>query len=627
MSDTSSLTPGPLPGESREPRTDAVRKEQTELTGSRPLAGPALSDPDAEPISAELAMRPRMWPGIVLIILQWLVIKVPGWIEPATMMQFFAMFFGPMVFGALLVLWWLFASRQPWRFRLLGLLSLTLTGLVAIPFAHPSTYMGMIMFGIPLVTTAWVGWMVLTRRLIPAVQQAGLFVVLAVCWLYFDLQRFDGVDGSMNAEMNWRWAPTAEERYLAEREGQETTSTVAAAGAAPLVLQPGDWPAFRGEARDGKLTGVRIASNWKEQPPKQLWKHRIGPGWGSFSVIGNRLFTQEQRGKSEVVLCCDTETGKEVWAHVDDARFTEIVAGPGPRATPTFHDGKLYSLGASGKLNCLDAGTGKVHWTRDIAEDSGAKIPQWGFASSPLIVHGMVIVYAGGEDGKAVLGYKAETGVPAWLAGDLGHGYCSPQLATLAGVEQVLAVGEAGLAGFDPVRGEQLWFHDWAPQKGAARVVQPTVVSPTDVLIGTGFGIGTRRVRIGRQGKAWTDEEQWTTQKIKPYYNDVVLHAGHVYGFDSNIFTCVAVEDGAGKWRARGYGNGQVLLLADQGLLLILSETGEVALLKANPQKHEVLGKFKAIEGKTWNHPVVAHGKLFVRNGEEIACYQLKPSD
>jgi outer membrane protein assembly factor BamB len=622
MSDTTSLTPGPLPGDPREPRTDLVQKKQTQETGGPLPHGPALAS--ASPAAdARYSRGVRVWPGVVCVIGQWLCMTVPGWVVPGTFQQFIAMFWGPVVFGLGILIWWLFASRQPWRYRLQGMLTFVLTAAVAAPLAHPSARMGMIMFGLPLATTAWVGWVVLTRRLRPAVQQVGLLFVLALVWVYYDLQRFAGVDGSFTAEMVWRWTPTPEERYRAQRESEGVTEVVAAPGDGPVEIRPGDWPAFRGPARDGRLTGVRVATNWNEKPPKQVWRRLIGPGWSSFAVIGDRLYTQEQRDEEEVVVCCDTETGKQRWAHADESRFSEDVAGPGPRATPSFHEGKIYALGAKGKLNCLDAGTGKAFWTRDIVEDSGAKVPTWGFASSPLVVQGLVIVYAGGADGKSVLAYKADTGAPVWFAGDLGHGYGSPQLATLGGVEQVLAVGEAGLAGFDPKKGEMLWSHDWAPQKDLARVVQPTVLSSSDVLIGTGFGVGARRVRVGRQGKSWTNEEQWTTQAIKPYYNDLVIHEGHLYGFDGPIFTCVSLEDGSGRWRARGYGSGQVLLLADQGVLLILSEKGEAVLLKANPQKHEVLGRFQAIKGKTWNHPVVAHGKLFVRNGEEVACYQL----
>jgi hypothetical protein len=130
-----------------------------------------------------------------------------------------------------------------------------------------------------------------------------------------------------------------------------------------------------------------------------------------------------------------------------------------------------------------------------------------------------------------------------------------------------------------------------------------------------------RRVRPGRE------EERWASRAIKHFFSDLVIHQGHLYGFDVNLFTCVDLEEGQGRWRARGYGNGQVLLLADQGLLLVLTEKGEVALVRASPEGHRELGRFPAIQGKTWNHPVVAHGKLFVRNSEEAAGYQLTEID
>jgi outer membrane protein assembly factor BamB len=156
-----------------------------------------------------------------------------------------------------------------------------------------------------------------------------------------------------------------------------------------------------------------------------------------------------------------------------------------------------------------------------------------------------------------------------------------------------------------------------------ARVVQPAVVGESDVLLGTFFGFGTRRLHLSHSGDAWTAEELWTTKAIKPYYNDFVVHKGYLYGFDDAFFTCVSLADGASKWKERGYEHGQVLLLPDQDLLLVLTEKGAVALLKADPASRQELGRFQAITGKTWNHPVVAHGKLFVRNGEEMACYRL----
>jgi len=156
-----------------------------------------------------------------------------------------------------------------------------------------------------------------------------------------------------------------------------------------------------------------------------------------------------------------------------------------------------------------------------------------------------------------------------------------------------------------------------------ARVVQPTVLGDGDVLIGSGFQFGTRRVHVRHQSNSWNTEEVWTSRAISPYFNDLVVHRGHLYGFDGSFFTCVNLADGKRAWRARGYGNGQVLLLADQDLLLVLSEKGEVALVDASPEGHKERCRFQALEGKTWNHPVVAHGKLFVRNDEEARCYEL----
>jgi outer membrane protein assembly factor BamB len=556
--------------------------------------------------------------------LQWLAVKVPGWIGLGPIVQFSFIFWGPMVAGAALVIWWLFASRLPWAQRGVGLLVCLAAGAASFAAYHSSFGgFGLLLYALPTVTTAWVLWLVLTPFLRWPVRFAGLLVVFVLAWGYFTLVRFEGVDGDFSAAFQYRWQPTAEERFLVETAGRRTgEGSGAGVAASSLSLQPGDWPGFRGPERDGRLTGVRIAADWKQSPPRLVWKHRVGPGWSSFAVVGPRLYTQEQRKEEEAVVCYDADTGAEIWSHTNTVRFEETAAGPGPRATPTFHEGKLYTLGARGQFNCLDAATGRVVWSRDIVADSGAKVPQWGFAASPLVTGSVVMVFAGAPKKKAVLGYHAATGELAWAAGEGKDSYCSPHPARVEGVEQVVIATELGLTAIEPVHGAVLWQHDW-PLENMARVIQPNRVGDADFLIGMGFGVGTRRVHVRREGDGWATSGLWTSLAIKPYYNDLVVHKGHLYGFDGNFFTCVSLEDGKGKWRARGYGNGQVLLLADQDLLVVLSEKGEAALVEANPDGHKERGRFQAIEGKTWNHPVVAHGKLFVRNGEEAACYQL----
>lgn len=604
MSDTTfPVPPAPLPPEAQAPAPA--------LDFSSPL-------PDAEP-------RPRLWPGVLIVALLWLVMTLPSWVEMEQEYQMMSMFYGPMIGAVAFVAWWLLASRLRWADKGIGLLVGVLGGVAAYLLCDPSfRAMGpmlLIIYGVPRVITAWIAWLIITPFLRWPTRRVGLLSVLLLTWGYFALVRFEGVDGSMSGAFPFRWAKTAEEKFMAELPASKPGSEGAMPGEL-LKLQPGDWPGFRGPQRDGRLTGVRIATDWKQNSPRKLWSHRIGPGWSSFAVVGNRLYTQLQRGEDEMVVCYNTDSGELLWTHRDSARFTEAIGGPGPRATPTFHDSRIYALGAAGRLNCLDAATGTGVWSKDIVADSGANVPQWGFASSPLVVQGVVTVFAGGPDGKSVLGYRASTGELAWTAGDGQNSYSSLHGARLDGVEQLLLATDAGLTSFDPSNGKVLWKHDWRVE-GLARIVQPNQVGNADFLLGTGFENGTRRLRVSRSGDQWMAQEVWTTKALKPYYNDLVVHGGHCYGFDGMFFTCVNLDNGKGKWKARGYGNGQVLLLADQDLLLVLTEKGEVALVEANPNQHKELARFQAIEGKTWNHPVVAHGKLFVRNGEEVACFQL----
>ena len=576
--------------------------------------------PDMMPAAARPS--PRVWPGALLVILMWLAIKVPGWVAPGTIVQFMAMMWGPLAGAALILAWWIFASRFSWAVRLVGLLSMIVGLAAAFMVGHPSMRMGFIVFGVPVSVTALVVAAVIGSFL--GNRSASLLVPIAVLgvWAFLACLRLDGLDGSINSSVSFRWTPTAEDRYLAARAKQVTqqASSLPATLPGALLLSDGDWPGFRGAGRDSKLAGVRISTNWNEQPPKQLWRHLIGPGWSSCCIIGDRLFTQEQRGVDEVVVCDDTSTGQELWAHSDRARFAEAMGGAGPRATPTFAGGKLYTLGASGILNCLNPLTGKVIWMRNIGTDAAAPTPMWGFASSPLVFGGLVTVITGGA-GKSVMAYDAATGAPAWAAGD-GWSYASTQVSRVAGVDSLLLVTARGASAFDPINGQFLWQHDF-PIGSANRCVQPTLVSDNQFLLGAAFGIGTRRVSVTHNGGTWKSQADWTTRKLKPYYNDMVFHKGHIYGFDGSSVVCFDPESAESNWRANGYGNGQVLLLTDSDLLLILSEQGVAALVEARPDAYREAGRFQAINGKTWNHPVIAHGKLFVRNGEEIACYQL----
>ncbi len=585
------------------------------MTSSAPSFG--LDYPSESPAARR---APRLWPGVVIVMALWPLIKIPAWLATGTILHFMTMVWGPVLGVVATIIWWLGFSRLPWKTRWTGLIAFIAFLAIAIPLSHPTMKMVYLVLGAPVAVTAWVAWSLIGARLDQRRMRLGLIAAIAMAWGFFTLFRMDGVDGSIHITLTWRWSQTAEERYLASLKDKAMTAPTTATAA--LELASGDWPAYRGPMRDGRLAGFALQTDWAKHPPKLLWKHLIGPGWSSFCVVGDLAITQEQRGEVEVVAAYRLATGDEVWAHGDNVRFNEAMAGPGPRATPTFDAGKIYAMGATGRLNCLEAQSGKLIWSRDVKAESGAALPPWGFSSSPLIAGANVAVLTGAK-GKSIMAYNAATGLPAWASGD-GWSYCSPQLSKIDGVEQIVYVSESGAVGLEPVTGRVLWQHEFKLGGAANRVTQPTIINDTDLLFGAAFGIGTRRIHITRSGPDWTTKEIWTSRSIKPYYNDVVIHKGHLYGFDGSTFTCIDLETGKSKWRSsKGYGNGQVLLLPDQDVLLILSEHGEVALVEARPEEYREIASFQAIEGKTWNHPVIAHGKLLVRNGEEAGCYQL----
>ncbi|MGH9462708.1 MAG: PQQ-binding-like beta-propeller repeat protein, partial [Vicinamibacteria bacterium] len=331
---------------------------------------------------------------------------------------------------------------------------------------------------------------------------------------------------------------------------------------------------------------------------------------------------QEQRGDDEVVAAYNVTTGEPVWSHADAVRFWESNGGAGPRATPTLSEGRAYTFGATGILNVLDARDGRVVWSRDVASDADTKVPYWGFASSPLVVDDVVVIAAAGK----LVAYDLATGELRWINPTGSGGYSSPQLATLDGVRHILLLNGTGVIGVAPADGTLLWEHRW----GGDGIVQPAVTADGDVLIGTGSGMGAgdgmgvRRIAVAHGPDGWTAEERWTSIGLKPYFNDLVVHEGHAFGFDGGILACIDLEDGTRKWKGGRYGHGQLVLLPDQDLLLVLSEEGELALVAAAPDQFTELARFPAIEGKTWNHPVLVGDVLLVRNGQEMVAFRLK---
>lgn len=573
-------------------------------------------------MTTETEPRIRLWPGLALVVVAIAAFVVFPLIDPRSMLHFFGGIGGPVLCSLGVLGWWLFASRVKGTFRWLPVLLFLAPAVANMALFYRDAPLTVLLFGFPLAALLWVLWLAASRPTNRIVQLSGLLGVIVGAWTLFTMVRIGETDADIRPELSWRWEPTKLDTFKDER----AKLAVAVSDGAAVTVAPGDWAEFRGPKRDSILRGVSIETEWTKSPPKLLWKHRVGPGWGTFSVVGDKIFTQEQVDENqEAVVCYLAKTGDRIWEHKYDARFYEQIAGIGPRGTPTVVNGRVYTFGGSGILLCLDAAKGTPIWRRDVPTDNGTKPQQWGYSSSPLVHRGVVVVFANGPSGKGTAAYRADTGEPAWSAGRGTFGYVSGHVASFGGVDQILMISDVGIESYKPDDGTIFWTYDWAT-RGVNRVSQPAILSETDLLIGTGVGgdQGLRRVRISKTGETWSTETVWKTRNLKPYFNDGVVHDGHFYGFDDKSFACIDLKDGSQKWKTgQQYGHGQVLLLADQGLLVVQAVDGKVVLVRATPEEHDEIAKFPALAGKTWNHPVIAHGKLFVRNGIEAAAYEL----
>jgi outer membrane protein assembly factor BamB len=425
----------------------------------------------------------------------------------------------------------------------------------------------------------------------------------------------------------------AVESNRAEQAAQPTASPVASPspspspsasaspGASPLAAAPTSnyWTNFRGPKRDGKYDETTVSTNWPSGGLKQIWKQPVGVGHASFVVADGKAYTIEQRRNQEVVAAYDINTGRELWTQKWNAEFTDST-GDGPRATPTWDNGRIYALGATGELRCLDANTGSVFWGKNILSDNQARNLPWAMAASPLIVDDKVIVLPGGANGKSIVAYNKLTGAPVWRVLNDTQAYVSPMLVDLAGRRQIVVVSASRVVGLTPEKGELLWEYPWDTDNGI-NVSQPIMVDRNRFFISSGYGKGAALVEVKGSGNSLTASTVWENKNMKNKFNSSVLHNGYVYGLDEGILVCLDVNTGERKWKEGRFGYGQIILT--NGHLIVTSDQGEVALIKATPDKYTELARFTAVQGQTWNYPAIASGRLLVRNSNEMAAYDL----
>ncbi|MSU59032.1 MAG: hypothetical protein EXS35_12845 [Pedosphaera sp.] len=438
---------------------------------------------------------------------------------------------------------------------------------------------------------------------------AGFFLLVGSVPALF---RIRGVSGDLIPILEFRWA---------KHDLVSASATHSRAAIPPVVETGKSFPQFYGPNRDGVLPGLKLETNWTTHPPQLLWKQKIGGAWSGFAIVGEIAVTQEQRGEDECVVAYELKTGRQLWLHADRTRYHTVIAGDGPRATPTIRSHRVFTAGATGRLNCLDLASGQVIWTRDVVVENKGKVPGWGCAGSPLIVDEMVLVHGGEDSGHTLLAFQLADGKPVWSTGTANPSYASPILATLGGVRQVIGFNSHQHAGYDTATGAMLWESPWGI--GYPGCSTPVVIGPNRILFSAGYGVGAELLELTPVGADKMAVKQiWKSTRMKAKFAHIYARDDFLYGLDDGMFACVDLKDGSLKWKEGRYGHGQGLLVGEHYLLM--AEAGELVLLRPTPDAPNELARFRVFNAKTWNPPALAGEYLLVRNDLEAACLRLK---
>jgi outer membrane protein assembly factor BamB len=390
------------------------------------------------------------------------------------------------------------------------------------------------------------------------------------------------------------------------------------AGGLVIAADGGGWPQFRGPQRDGTSAESGLAKSWPESGPPVVWKKSIGDGFSEVVVADGRVFLMLADDESELATALDAASGEEQWRAVLGPRFKEEF-GDGPRATPVLSDGVLYALTSEGLLHALRAGDGGTIWTVDLVETYGSSVPLRGFAGSPLVEGDLLLVEAGGADGKAFVAFDKKSGEERWTAGERRAGYSSGIAVDIDGVRQMVFARTvtSEVVSLLP-SGQVHWRYEWK----SGPVATPILVPPNGLFVSSGADIGASLLKVETRDGVPTISEAWSSRSMKNHFGSSVLVGDHIYGFDNATLRCISVVTGERIWARRGFGKG-TLVTAD-GMLYVLSDSGVLALIEATPEEYREKARFQAMTGKAWTAPALAQGRLYVRDQDELSCLDIR---
>ena len=394
-----------------------------------------------------------------------------------------------------------------------------------------------------------------------------------------------------------------------------------------VCASAGDWPQWRGEKRDGHSTDKGLLKQWPPGGPKLLWKSKgLGGGFASVSVAQDRIFTMGDGTDSSYVYALNEKDGKQAWA----AKVGRTEGGggyPGPRCTPTVDRDIVVALGQYGDLVCLEAKTGRENWRKSMQKDfAGKMMSGWGYSEGPLVDGDRVVVTPGGKDG-AMVALDRKTGKELWRCTDFqdSAGYSSIVIAEIGGVRQYVQLTGSSVVGVAPNDGRLLWQ---AQRKGQTAVIPTPVIHQDHVYVTSGYGVGCNLFKITRSGDKFSTEQVYANKVMVNHHGGVIRVGEHLYGYsDGKGWTCQQFKSGDSLWAEKkldkgaiAYADGHLYLRGERG-------KGTIVLIEASPKGFIEKGRFDQpdrTDKQSWPHPVIANGRLYIRDQDTLLCYDVK---
>jgi outer membrane protein assembly factor BamB len=394
---------------------------------------------------------------------------------------------------------------------------------------------------------------------------------------------------------------------------------IALVAALPLPTAADDWPQFLGPHRDGSIEAHLDV--WGEEGPTVVWRRRGGEGFSGIAVADGRAYTLWAEGRREYLVCLDAATGALVWRQQTGGKYFEPQGGNGPRSTPAVADGLVHAVSATGALVTVDAVSGEPVWSVDLPTAFGTGLPSWGFSGSPVVEGDLLLAETGGGDGSSLTAFERRSGSVVWSVESDGMGYSSPTILELAGQRQAVFFTALDLVAVTPGDGRLLWRYGW-PTPYGVNAATPVLAGSDRVFISSGYDTGSALVHVTSEAGAMAAEAGWTSRHMRNHMATSVVAGGYIYGFDNTLLKCIAADTGQERWKARGYGKGTLIRAGE--LLVVLSEDGQLALVRARPEAHDELARARVLDGRRcWTAPSLAGRRLFLRDDTQVVCVEV----